>query len=289
MFTGCRKTLDEGQTAMSRWTIDEPTTLDFDGVVALRATLIAGSVSVLASDERPSIMVGDVEGPPLVVTHDAGMLTVTHERLWEGVLSWLRTQRCRATVTVTVPRDCPVTLNLVSADAIVTGMTARTSIKSASGDVTLDGVAGAIDANTVSGAVEAQGLDGTVSFTSVSGDLSLAGGSLDRLAARAVSGRVAADVALGGGGKVDVNTVSGEVALRIPESAGARVTLNSAAGRIETSFDALEEQEGLVARGRSGEIGDGSGRLSVNTVSGAITLLGRADDAPEITTPRMEK
>ena len=38
---------------MSRWTIDEPTTLDFDGVVALRATLIAGDVSVLASDERP--------------------------------------------------------------------------------------------------------------------------------------------------------------------------------------------------------------------------------------------
>ncbi|MFC6934472.1 hypothetical protein ACFQHO_31760 [Actinomadura yumaensis] len=35
---------------MSRWTIDEPTTLDFDGVVALKATLISGSVSVLASD-----------------------------------------------------------------------------------------------------------------------------------------------------------------------------------------------------------------------------------------------
>lgn len=114
---------DEGHIAMSRWTIDEPTTLDFDGVVALRVTLIAGSVSVLASAERPSIMVGDVEGPPLVVTHEAGMLTVTHEKLWEGVLSWLRTNRVRAAITVTVPHDCPVTLNLVSADAVVTGTT----------------------------------------------------------------------------------------------------------------------------------------------------------------------
>ena len=281
---------DEGQTAMSRWTIDEPTTLDFDGVVALRATLIAGDISVLASAERPSIMIGDVTGPPLIVTHDAGMLTLTHEKLWEGVLNWLRSQRVRASVTVTVPHDCPVTLNLVSADAVVTGMTARTSIKSASGDVTLDGVAGAIDANTVSGAIEAQGLDGAVSFTSVSGDLSLAGGSLDRLAARTVSGRVAADVDLGGDSAIEVNTVSGEVALRIPESANAQVALHSPAGRIETSFPELDEQEGLVARSRTGKLGDGSGRLTVNSVSGPIALLGRpGDDAPQITTPRMEK
>lgn len=274
---------------MSRWTIDEPTTLDFDGAVALRATLIAGSISVLASDERPSIMIGDVEGPPLVITHEAGMLTVTHEKLWENVLSWLRTQRCRASITVTVPHDCPVTLNLVSADAVVTGMTARTSIKSASGDVTLDEVAGAIDANTVSGAIEAQGLDGTVSFTSVSGDLSLAGGSIEHLAARAVSGRIAADVSLTGDSRVDVNTVSGEVALRIPESAGAQVALNSAAGRIETSFPELGRQERPVARSVAGKLGDGTGRLTVNTVSGSITLLGRDDAEPEITAPRTQK
>ncbi|MGP4026931.1 DUF4097 family beta strand repeat-containing protein [Actinomadura sp. 3N407] len=274
---------------MSHWTIDEPATLDFDGAVALRATLIAGNISVLASDERPSIMIGDVEGPPLVITHEAGMLTITHEKLWEGVLTWLRTQRCRASITVTVPHDCPLTLNLVSADAVVTGMTARTSIKSASGDVTLDEVAGAIDANTVSGAIEAQGLDGTVSFTSVSGDLSLAGGSLDHLAARAVSGRIAADVTLTGDSRVDVNTVSGEVALRIPESTGAQVTLNSAAGRIETSFPELGRQERPVARSVTGKLGDGSGRLTVNTVSGSITLLGRDDAEPEITAPRTEK
>lgn len=274
---------------MSRWTIDEPTTLDFDGVVALRVTLIAGSVSVLASDERPSIMIGDVEGPPLIITHEAGMLTVTHEKLWEGVLSWLRTQRVRAAVTVTVPHDCPVTLNLVSADAVVTGTTSRTSIKSASGDVTLDGVAGSVDANTVSGAIEAQGLDGRVSFTSVSGDLALAGASIDRLAARAVSGRIAADIDLAGDGGVDVNTVSGEVALRVPESTNAQVSLNSAAGRIDSSFPELARQERTVSRSVSGKIGDGSGRITVNTVSGRVTLLGRDDDAPEITTPRMEK
>ncbi|MFB4312542.1 DUF4097 domain-containing protein [Actinomadura sp. 21ATH] len=272
---------------MSRWTIDEPATLDFDGVVALKATLIAGSISVLASEERPSVLVGDVEGPPLVIGHEAGMLTITHERLWEGVLSFLRTHKTRAAITVTVPRDCPVTLNLVSADAVVTGMTARTSIRSAAGDVTLDGVTGDIDANTVSGAIEAQGLDGKVSFTSVSGDLALAGGAVDTLAARTVGGRIAADVDLAAKGRIEVNTVSGEVALRIPESAGAEVSLHSAAGRIETSF-ALDREERAVTRSVSGTLGDGSGRLSVNTVSGSVALLGRGDPS-EIGTPGMEK
>ena len=72
------------------------------------------------------------------------MLTITHDRLLEGVLSWLRTRNARAAITVTVPHDCPVTVNLVSADAVITGLTARTSIKCASGGITLDGVTGAL-------------------------------------------------------------------------------------------------------------------------------------------------
>lgn len=272
---------------MSRWTIDEPTTLDFDGVVALKATLITGSINVLAGGDKPSIEISTVEGPPLTVTHEAGMLTVSHEKLLEGVLSWIRTQRVKAVVTVTVPRDCPVTLNLVSADAVVTGLAARASVKSGAGNVTLDGVTGDIDVNTVAGAIEAQGVDGKVSFTSVSGDLSLAGGTVERLAARSASGRVTADVDLAKDGSIDVNTVAGEVTLRIPENAGASVNLSSTTGRIETSFD-LPHQDRPVNRSVSGTIGDGSGRVSVTSVANSVTLLSRPEPV-EITTPNLEK
>jgi hypothetical protein len=262
---------------MSRWTIDEPTTLDFDGVVMLKATLVAGNISVLATDDRPSVQVSDVIGRPLLVSHDAGMLTISHEVL-EGLLGWLRHERTSATVTVMVPRECPVQLNLVSADAVITGLTARTSIKTGSGDVTLDGVTGQIDVNTVSGVIETHGLDGTVTFNSLSGDLALAGGSLDRLVAKSVSGKIAADVDLGQGGQVQVSTVSGEVTLRLPESTSAEVDLNSAAGRVETAFTELHPSERPVATSLTGTLGDGSGRLSVNTVSGSVTLLSRPDD-----------
>jgi Toastrack DUF4097 len=273
---------------MSRWTIDKPSALDFDGVVMLKATLVAGSVSILANDERPSVHISDVTGRPLLVSHDAGMLTISHEVL-EGMLGWLRHERTSAIVTVTIPRECPVQLNLVSADAVITGLSARTSVRTGSGDVTLDGVTGRIDASTVSGIIETQGLDGSVSFNSVSGDLALAGGSLDRLTAKSVSGKIAADIDLSQGGQIQVSTVSGEVALRLPASTSAEVELNSAVGRVESAFAGLRPSDRPVTRSLTGTLRDGSGRLTVNTVSGSVTLLSRPDDsAPLAGAPDVE-
>jgi DUF4097 and DUF4098 domain-containing protein YvlB len=261
---------------MARWTIDEPTTLDFDGVVALKATLVAGRLSVLAGD-KPSVQVSEMTGRPVTVTHEAGMLTVDHE-VWEGVLGWLRSEKTRAEVTITVPQECPIKINLVSADAVISGLTSRTSIKTGSGDITLDGVTGEIDAVTVSGLVEAQGLSGTVSFNSVSGELALAGGSVRRLAARTMGGKVTADIALALDGDVQIVTVAGEVALRLPVTTSAEVSLTPATGRVEAAFDGLDRTDRPVAKGLSGKLGDGSGRIGVNSVSGSVTLLSRPED-----------
>jgi hypothetical protein len=261
---------------MARWTIDETTTLDFDGVVALKATLVAGRLSVLAGD-KPSVRVTELTGRPIIVTHEAGMLTIDHE-VWEGVLGLLRNERSRAEITVTVPRDCPIRINLVSADGVVSGMTARTSIKTGTGDITLDGVTGEIDATTMSGRIEAQGLSGTVSFNSVSGELALAGGSVRKLSARTVGGKVTADIALGKDATVHIATVAGEVALRLPETTSAEVSLNSTTGRIDTAFPQLNRADRTVVKTLNGKLGDGDGRLYVNTVSASVTLLSRPAD-----------
>ena len=108
---------------MSRWTIDSPVTLDFDGVVALRVRVIAGSVAVLTTADRPRLEVTEVTGQPLLVTHEAGILTVTYEDLtWDGLLGWLRPQRHSATITITVQKDCPTQLGVVNATAVVSGV-----------------------------------------------------------------------------------------------------------------------------------------------------------------------
>jgi len=263
---------------MAQWTIDGPANLDFDEVTGLRVRLIAGSVAVLASDGKPSLSVTHVDGDPLNVTYDGGILTITHENLtWEGLLKWLRPQRHSATVTVTVPRKCPTQLGVVSATAVMSGIESRASVKSVSGGITLDGVAGDVDANTVSGALEAQDVNGRLNFNSVSGDLTVADGWMERLDANAVSGDVTADVDLDPLGGMSVTTVSGEVTLRLQAAADAQVNMHSMSGDVRSEFAELKHVSAPASHSVSGSLGAGSGHVSVTTMSGRVMLLRRAE------------
>jgi hypothetical protein len=272
---------------MARWTVDAPQTMDFDDVVALRVRLISGTVAVLSTGERPCLDIGRLTGQPLLVSHEAGILTITYEDLsWDGLLGWLRPAHHEAAITVTVPKDCPTQVGVVNASAVVAGISARTSLKSVSGRITLDGVTGAVDADTVSGDVEAQGLDGRVGFKSVSGDLTVADGSVERLEAKTVSGRVTADIDLASGGAVRVATLSGDVTIRLPASASTEVDLRSTTGRVQSDFGGLQATRSPGARSLTGALGSGSGRVSVTTMSGQVTLLegsepGPAPDGPQ--------
>ena len=156
---------------MAHWTIEAPTSLDFDDVTGLRVRLIAGSVAVLASDEKPALDVSNVSGDPLQVTYENGMLTIAHENLtWEGLLKWLRPQRHSATVTVTVPRSCATQLGVVSANAVMCGISTR-----ASGDVRSEFTelrrSSAPASHSVSGSLGAG--SGHVSVTTMSGRVML--------------------------------------------------------------------------------------------------------------------
>ena len=263
---------------MAHWTVDGPTSLEFEDLSGLRVRLIGGSVAVLATEGTPSLDVANISGDPLDVTYEDGVLTVSHENLtWEGLLKWLRPQRHAATVTVMVPRKCPTQVGVVSATAVVSGLTARASVKSVSGGITLDGVTGDVDANTVSGALEAQGINGRLNFRSVSGDLTLAEGWVERLDAQAVSGDVTADVDLDPLGGMQVTTVSGEVTLRLPAKADARVALHSISGDVRSEFEGLKRSSAPASHSVSGSLGAGSGLVSVTTMSGRVVLLRRAE------------
>jgi hypothetical protein len=261
----------------SEWSIEAPTSLEFDDMTGLRVRLIGGSVAVLATTGKPTLEVSSVEGDPLNVSYENGVLTVAHEHLsWEGLLKWLRPQRHAATVTVSVPRKCAAQVGVVSATAVMSGISARASVKSVSGGITLDGVTGDVDANTVSGAVEAQGINGKLNFNTVSGDLTLADGWLERLDVNGVSGDVTADLDLDPLGGMQVNTVSGEVVLRLPAEADARVNLHSVSGDVRSEFTELTRSSAPASRSVSGSLGGGSGQVSVTTMSGRVILLRRA-------------
>lgn len=274
---------------MPHWTVDAPASLDFDAVTALRVRLIAGSVAVMATGDTPSVVVSDISGRPLQIGHEDGTLTIAYdyERLsWERLLGWLDPSPDTAAVTVTVPADCPVQLGVVSASAVVCGLSAGASVKGVSGEITLDGIAGEVRAETVSGPLEGRDVAGAVRFKSVSGGLTLADGALDVLEADNVSGPVSADVTLADRGDVRINTISGDVTVRLPADSDAAVRLRSTAGNVRTEFDSLHPATPYWSHTVSGNVGDGSGSVSVTSVSGAVTLLRRSQRGT--TPPRPE-
>src|SRR6185437_7770740 len=223
---------------MTHWTVDAPTALEFDDVTELNVRLIGGTVAVLASDDRPALAVSELTGRPLQVSHSGGVLTVSYESLsWDGLLGFLKPRKDSAAVTITVPADCPIQLGVLSASAIVTGLHAGAAVKGMSGDITL------------------------------------AGGSVESLAVDTLSGQVTADVSLGKSGSVRVTTMSGEVTLRLPADSDAQVHLHSKSGGVRTEFESLRTVKAPASHTVSGNVGAGTGHVSVTTMSGTVTLL----------------
>jgi hypothetical protein len=258
-------------------TVGAPTKLDFDEVTALNVRLIGGTVAVLASDDRPSLVVSELSGRPLQVAHEGGVLTVSYESLsWDGLLSFLKPRKDKVAVTITVPADCPLQLGVLSASAVVSGLRAGAAVKSMSGALTLDAVSGEVTAETMSGEVAARDLDGVMRFNSMSGALILADGALGSLDANTMSGQITADVTLDATGGIRVGTMSGAVTLRLQADSDAQVHLRSTSGAVRSEFETLRTVQGPGSHTVSGNVGAGTGHVSVTTMSGAVTLLRRA-------------
>ena len=261
---------------MPSWTVDGPTSLEFGEVTAVDVHLVAGTIAVLATDDVPSAVVTELGGRPLRVSVKDGKLTVGYESpSLDGLLGFLKPRRDTVAVTIAVPADCPIRLGVLSASAIVSGLRAGASVRGMSGDITLDGVAGDVTAETMSGEVAACDIDGAIHFRSMSGGLTLAGGTLDSLDAHTMSGQITADATLSAAGGMRIATMSGDVTLRLPADSDARVRLHSTSGPVRSEFGSLRTVKAPASHAASGNVGAGTGRVSVTTVSGSVTLLRR--------------
>ncbi|MFF3739177.1 DUF4097 domain-containing protein [Streptomyces sp. NPDC002566] len=266
---------------MSEWSVAEPRKLAFDEPVSeLHVRVVNGTVNVVGTDDGgpARLEVSHIEGPPLVVTHRDGILTVAYEDLpWKGFLKWLDRKGWRrsAVVSLAVPAGTRVEVGAVSAGAVVSGIDGRTEVRGVSGDTTLVRLTGPVRADTVSGSVEAQALTGDLRFNSVSGDLTVveAGSSVK---ADSVSGSMIVDLdPASRPTDIGLTSVSGEIAIRLPHPADAEVEANTASGTVSNAFEDLRVSGQWGAKRITGRLGAGSGRLKATTVSGSIALLRR--------------
>lgn len=276
---------------MTKWTVAHPTKLSFDTPVTdLHVRIINGTVNIVGTDAPEAhLQVSDIDGPPLTITHDDGILTVAYEDLpWKGFLEWLDHQgRRRSTVvSLAVPAQTRVEVGVIGAAAVLSGLQAPAVLKSVDGETTLVALSGPVRADTVSGSVEAQSVTGDLRFVSASGDLTVVEGSGPSVRADTVSGSMIVDLNPDGPTDVRLSSVSGEIAIRLPDPADAQVEANTASGAISNAFENLQVKGRWGTHKLTGRLGTGSGKLRATTVSGSIALLRRPAAATGEPAPR---
>ena len=208
--------------------------------------------------------------------------------------------------TVTVPTETEIHATGGSGTVEVKGIKGPATFTVGSGDITAQNIGGDVQAIAGSGSVELSQIQGHVQATAGSGDLKLSGIHGD-IRAQTGSGEVQIDqpgdavvVSSGSGGITvgqvstdlrlhttsgdvtvegnpqasaywDVRTSSGSVSLHVPPTSSFRLYARTSSGDIDTEIPIT--MEGTTGKHElRARIGDGKGRVEVETSSGKISL-----------------
>jgi len=216
--------------------------------------------------------------------------------------------RASADLRITVPRGRSVKVYVGVGRVEVHNVDGRLVVDVASADISSRGTRGTLSLDTGSGAVRVDGHEGDLDIDTGSGEVAVShhrGGSLDidtgsgdvtgndlgtstlkidtgsgeihldlvtatRVSLETGSGAITAQLA-GTLESLSAETGSGDVTLRLPESISATVDLETSSGDLTLEFPVT-----LIRKGEGhlrGKIGDGTGRIEVETGSGDVKLL----------------
>ncbi|MCW5937426.1 MAG: DUF4097 family beta strand repeat protein [Fimbriimonadaceae bacterium] len=203
-----------------------------------------------------------------------------------------------ADVVFRVPVGVACDIRSASGDVRVQGTKAGARVNSGSGDVVLSDVGGALEAivssgdvrledanativtlETKSGDVRLDRVSGVITVRTASGDVSGSECRPKSLNVEAASGDVNLDVSQPVTGSVNVRTVSGDVLLAVPDNCDCRVNLSALRGEVGTNLE-LEDLNQTQHK-LTGRLGQGAGTLDASTVNGSVRLNQRYTFAKE--------
>ena len=144
--------------------------------------------------------------------------------------------------------------NEVTYDITVPRGTMLNAIETVNGNVDISGVSGKVVAESVNGNLDIEGLEGDCGLSTVNGSIDASFAKLE------------------GQQRVKAETVNGRVTLTLPEDADVEISADTLNGGISGRDFGLEVDKGFVGSDLNGKIGDGSARLNVDTVNGAIKI-----------------
>ena len=213
-----------------------------------------------------------------------------------------------ADIRVEVPPGRSIEVYVAAGEASAEDIDGDVSIDTGSGAVEVSGIRGALSVDTGSGSVRVSGVEGETSIDTGSGNVrvdDVRGGPIlvDTGSGRVVGSDLAGPsihvdtgsgsielarvdspdlyLATGSGSvelellsdveRLDVDTGSGSVTVYLPDDVGADIELDSGSGGIDLDFQV--ELTTMRRNHIEGVIGDGQGRIRIDTGSGAIRLL----------------
>ena len=218
------------------WSVDEPLTIEFDGLTEVRLALVKGRFDIVVTESPVATLeISEVDGQPLDVTFADGVLKVEHFNAANWLTRLINFQStARAVLSIAVPPGTTVNAATVNGDGMVSG-SHKTTLRTVSGSLMSDATHGMLSLDTVSGEIIARNHTGHLAAKSVSGEVT-ASGWLDSIRASTVSANATFDV-FGTPSSLVAKSVSGDITVRLPQTVGVAVTASSASGSVVVGED----------------------------------------------------
>ncbi|MDQ1123621.1 DUF4097 family beta strand repeat-containing protein [Microbacterium trichothecenolyticum] len=265
---------------MEKWIIHpgETRVIDLESLRELKVGLVGGQIDVIAHDEPDArVEVHRVTVKDLRIEMVDGRLEIDHPQLrWDNFLEVFRNFGAggpKAEISVAVPRTVALTLGVVSASALVSGLRTDARLNTVSGDIIVDGLTGDVTLNAVSGDVQVRELEGALSANSVSGDVAVTG-RVTKASIDTVSGAMLVD-STGPTQSISLNSVNGSATVRLDRSLPANYVSRSVSGRVQIDGQVRSGSGPTNYTGSTGTLAGSFVDVRANTVSGEITVLRR--------------
>lgn len=294
-----------------------PTTLRSFPILAAAAFVVAPSATAgspidkrAPADPAGQVEISNVSGKVTVTGWDRNEVEVTGE-LGEGSerLEFTTTDKLtrikvvlphkswnveETDLVVRLPAASSISVNTVSADVEVRGVTGAQRLQSVSANMSTESGAEDVECKTVSGdlRVAGDGQKGMLTITTVSGDavvtkvsgevngstvsgtFTLGLGEVTRSRLRLTSGDLSMAAFLPGDGRLDIESISGDVRIDLAPPINAEFDVASFSGDIENCFGPKAARTDEYAPGKELRFteGKGSGRVRVKTLSGDVRV-----------------
>lgn len=270
---------------LEKWLIHpgESRIIDVEGIRSLKVGLVGGEVDIIGHDE-PGIRI-EIHGvtvKDLRVEATGDTIEIDHAQLrWDNVFEAFRNIGAgapRAEVSIAVPRDIRLSLGVVGASVLVSGLAADARLNTVSGDLIVDGLDADLSVNAVSGDVQVRALRGAITAKTVSGDIAVTG-AVRSASVDTASGAMLID-AEGPVHAITLNTVSGDASVRLDADYPANYLVRTVTGRVQID-GIVRSGSGITTwTGSTGELSGSFVDVRTHSVSGDLTVLRRETTPP---------